>query len=241
MRTEATTRPTERARARRPARGKLPFDAGDVIRRLRRATRRYTPAAMFQLADEGFGSVFEQLVACIISIRTYEEVTLPAARRLFDAARTPLQISRLSPAQIDGLIRTCTFHEPKARQIHAIAMRCVEEFGGELPAERDVVLGMRGVGPKCANLALGIGAGQPLGVPVDIHVHRVTNRWGVVSGRTPEQTMVELERVLPKKYWLEINRLLVPFGKFVCTARLPKCSACPVLEYCEQVGVTAHA
>jgi endonuclease-3 len=241
MRTEATTRPTERARARRPAPGKLPFDAGDVIRRLRRATKRYAPAAMFQLADEGFGSVFEQLVACIISIRTYEEVTLPAARRLFDAARTPLQISRLSPAQIDGLIRTCTFHEPKARQIHAIAMRCVEEFGGELPAERDVVLGMRGVGPKCANLALGIGAGQPLGVPVDIHVHRVTNRWGVVSGRTPEQTMVELERVLPKKYWLEINRLLVPFGKFVCTARLPKCSTCPVLEYCEQVGVTAHA
>ena len=150
-------------------------------------------------------------------------------------------MSKLTPGHIDGLIRTCTFHEPKARQIHAIAVRCVEKFGGELPAERDVVLSLRGVGPKCANLALGIGAGQPLGVPVDIHVHRVTNRWGVVSGRTPEQTMLELERVLPKKYWLEINRLLVPFGKFVCTARLPKCSTCPVLEYCKQVGVTAHA
>jgi endonuclease-3 len=72
-------------------------------------------------------------------------------------------------------------------------------------------------------------------------VHRVTNRWGIVSGRTPEQTMVELEQILAKKYWLEINRLLVPFGKFVCTARLPKCSTCPVVEYCGQVGVTAHA
>ena len=241
MRTEATPRPTERARARPASRGKLPFDAHEVMRRLRRATKQMTPAAMFQLFDEGFGSVFEQLVACIISIRTYEEVTLPTARRLFAAGRTPAQMSKLTPGQIDALIRTCTFHEPKARQIHAIAVRCVEEFGGELPAERDVVLSLRGVGPKCANLALGIGAGQPLGVPVDIHVHRVTNRWGVVSGRTPEQTMVELERVLPKKYWLEINRLLVPFGKFVCTARLPKCSTCPVLEYCKQVGVAAHA
>jgi endonuclease-3 len=97
------------------------------------------------------------------------------------------------------------------------------------------------VGPKCANLALGIGAGKPLGVPVDIHVHRVTNRWGVVRGRMPEQTMIELEQVLPREYWLEVNRLLVPFGKFVCTARLPKCSTCPVLSYCRQVGVTVRA
>jgi len=238
MRTEAITRPRERARVRR---GKLPFDVDEVMKRLRRAVKRHTPAAMFQLADEGFDSVFEQLVACIISIRTYEEVTLPTARRLFEVARTPAQMTKLTPAQIDGLIRTCTFHDPKARQIHAIAARCVEEFGGELPPERDVVLNFRGVGPKCANLALGIGAGKPLGVPVDIHVHRVTNRWGVASGRTPEQTMVELEQLLPKKYWLEINRLLVPFGKFICTARLPKCSTCPVLEYCRQVGVTVHA
>ena len=76
---------------------------------------------------------------------------------------------------------------------------------------------------------------------MDIHVHRVTHRWGVVRGRTPEQTRVELEKVLPRKYWLEINRLLVPFGRFVCTACLPQCSKCPVLEYCKQVGVTAHA
>ena len=241
MRTEAADRPTERARARRGSSRKLPFDIDDVMRRLRRATKKHTPAAMFQLADEGYDGVFEQLVACIISIRTYEEVTLPTARRLFSIARTPAQMSQLSPAQIDELIRPCTFHAPKAKQIHAIATRCVEEFKGDLPPERDVVLSFRGVGPKCANLALGIGAGKPLGVPVDIHVHRVTNRWGIVSGRTPEQTMVELELILAKKYWLEINRLLVPFGKFVCTARLPTCSTCPVVRYCGQVGVTAHA
>src|SRR5688572_31874355 len=138
MRTEATDRPRVGVRTRAPARArstKLPFDIDGVMRRLRRATKRFIPAAMFQLADEGFGSVFEQLVACIISIRTYEEVTLPTARRLFAVARTAAQISKVTPAQIDALIRTCTFHEPKARQIHAIAVRCAEEFGGELPAE----------------------------------------------------------------------------------------------------------
>ena len=236
----------ERARTRtrpqpRPPGGKLPFDIDDMIRRLRRATKPHIPAAMFQLADEGFGTVFEQLLACIISIRTLEEVTLPTARRLFTAARTPAQVAALTPKQIDDLIRTCTFHEPKARTIHAIATRCVNEFGGTVPADRDVVLSFHGVGPKCANLAMGIGAGTPFGVPVDIHVHRVTNRWGYVAGKTPEHTMAELENVLPRKYWLEINRLLVPFGKFVCTARLPKCSTCPVLEYCRQVGVTTQA
>jgi endonuclease-3 len=239
MRTDAIERPTERERA-RPRRRKIPFDIDDMIRRLRRATRPHTQAAMFELRDEGFDSVFEQLVACIISIRTLEEVTLPTARRLFAAARTPAQVAKFPVKHLDELIRTCTFHEPKARQIHAIAERCVVEFGGELPAQREVLLSFRGVGPKCANLALGIGANKPFGVPVDIHVHRVTNRWGYAQGATPEQTMVQLEQKLPWKYWLEINRLLVPFGKHICTMRLPKCSTCPVLGYCRQVGVTTH-
>ena len=102
-----------------------------------------------------------------------------------------------------------------------------------------VLLGLRGVGPKCANLVLGIACGQAR-IGVDVHVHRVTNRWGYVSASTPEKTMVELESRLPEEYWVEINRLLVPFGKHVCTGRLPKCSTCPVLDMCRQVGVTEH-
>jgi endonuclease-3 len=221
---------------------KLPFDIDEMMRRLRRATRGHTPAAMFQLADDGYGSVFEILVACIISIRTYEEVTLPTSRRLFEHARTPREMARLSIKQIDDLIRTCTFHEPKAKQIHEIAQRAARQFGGdEIPPDRDVLMSFRGVGPKCANLVMGIAAGKPFGVPVDIHVHRVTNRWGYVHANTPEQTMAALEAKLPRKYWVEINKLLVPFGKHVCTARLPKCTTCALLRYCRQIGVTAHA
>ncbi|CAA9299609.1 MAG: Endonuclease III [uncultured Gemmatimonadaceae bacterium] len=100
-------------------------------------------------------------------------------------------------------------------------------------------MSFKGVGPKCANLALGVATGTA-GIAVDVHVHRVTNRWGYVAARTPEATMAALERVLPRRYWVEINRLLVPFGKHVCTGARPKCSTCPVLEYCRQVGVTEH-
>jgi endonuclease-3 len=216
-----------------------PFDVDDVVARLRVAVRPLPRAAMFQLADEGFDSIFEQLVACIISVRTLEEVTLPTARRLFARARTPEKMARLTPGEIDELIGTCTFHEPKAAQIRQIARVALEQYGGELPCDTSVLQSFRGVGPKCASLTLGIACGQA-GIGVDVHVHRVTNRWGYVETRTPEQTMVALQEKLPRPYWLEINRLLVPFGKYICTGRLPHCSTCPVLEYCQQVGVTAH-
>lgn len=196
-------------------------------------------AAMFELAERGHRSLFEQLVACIISIRTRDEVMLPTALALFERAPTPAAMARLTERAIDALIHAATFHEGKARTIRAIAERTVSEFGGTLPCDVDVLTSFHGVGPKCAHLALGIACGAR-GIGVDVHLHRVTNRWGVVTTRSPEQTRVALEAILPRRYWLDINRLLVPFGKHVCTGRLPKCSTCPVLDLCAQVGVTSH-
>lgn len=218
------------------AAGKLPFRISTVLARIRREVASYANAAMFELHERGHTTLFEQLVACIISIRTYDEVSLPAALRLFEKAPTPAAVAALGAAAVDRLIGDATFHENKARQIVAIARRTVEEFGGELPCDAELLMSFAGVGPKCANLALGVACGEPR-ISVDIHVHRVTNRWGYVSAPTPEATMVALEKVLPKKYWIEINRLLVPFGKHVCTGTRPKCSTCPVLEYCRQIGV----
>jgi endonuclease-3 len=224
-----------------PARrgAKRPFDIDDVIRRIRQAVAGLPAAAMFALREEGYGSVFQQLVACIISIRTTDEVSLPTALALLTVAPTPAKMVRLDVAEIDQLIRASSFHAPKARQIHAIARRAEEEFDGVLPADAEVLRSFAGVGPKCANLALGVAAGVPR-ISVDVHVWRVTNRWGYVSAPTPEKTETALEKALPTKYWIEINRLLVPFGKHVCTGVRPRCSACPVLEYCRQVGVTEH-
>jgi endonuclease-3 len=220
---------------------KRPFRFGVVLRRIREHLRgsKLADAAMFELYERGHRSLFEQVVACIISIRTLDEVSLPTALKLFERASTPEAIAKLSVAQIDKLIHATSFHGAKAATIRTIAQRTVSEFGGSLPCDANVLMSFKGVGPKCANLALGV-ACQQSRISVDIHVHRVTNRWGVVSSSSPELTMTALEKVLPKRYWIEINRLLVPFGKHVCTGPLPKCSTCPVLEYCRQVGVTEH-
>jgi endonuclease-3 len=218
---------------------KEPFDIDVVLGRIRKAVAPFAPAAMFELADEGFDSLFEQLVACIISTRTRDESTVVIARELFNAARTPHDIADLSVADIDRLIRASTFHGAKAPQIQQIARRVRDEFGGDLPADAELLMSLPGVGPKCANLALGVATGQAR-ISVDVHVDRITNRWGYVQTRSPEETMDALEKILPREYWIEINRLLVPFGKHVCTGPLPACSTCPVLSMCRQVGVTRH-
>lgn len=218
---------------------KKPLDINKAIGLIRKAVEPYPKAAMFELAGKGYSSPFEQLIGCIISIRTFDEVSLPAAIRLLERARSPAALAKLSTGEIDKLITPSMFHERKAFQIQAIARRVTEEYGGELPCDEAVLLSFSGVGVKCAHLALGISCDQPW-ISVDIHVHRVTNRWGYISSPTPEQTMVALEQKLPKKYWIEINSLLVPFGKHICTGQLPRCSTCPVLEMCQQVGVTKH-
>ncbi len=216
---------------------KQPFDIAEALARIEQAVQPWPKAALFQLAEEGYASVFEQLLACIISIRTYDEVTLPVSRRLFARARTPEAVGRLSWEELDGLIRPSTFHERKANQILAIARRVEESFGGALPGDRELLLSFAGVGPKCANLVLGVACGMPV-ISVDIHVHRVTGRWGYVQASTPEKTLLALEASLPERFWIDINRLLVPFGKHICTGSRPRCSTCPVLDMCRQVGVT---
>jgi endonuclease-3 len=217
---------------------KRPFDIDVTMSRVREAVGPFPKAALFELAEAGFDSPFEVLIACIISIRTRDETTLVCARRLFARARTPIAVNQLNPEAIDEAIATCAFHDAKARQIHDMARYVVAAHGGTLPCDAELLRSFRGVGPKCAHLVLAIACHQPC-ISVDIHVHRVTNRWGYVQARTPEQTMAALEAILPRQYWVEINRLLVPFGKHICTGIRPRCSTCPVLDMCQQVGVTA--
>ncbi|HET9912126.1 MAG TPA: endonuclease III [Anaerolineales bacterium] len=218
---------------------KKSFDIGVAVRRIRTAVKPWPKAALFELAENGFTTTFEQLVACIVSIRTYDEVTLPVSRKLFERARTPEEMLKLTYEELDGLISPSTFHERKASQILAIARRVIDEYHGDIPCDPEILMSFSGVGPKCSHLVLGIACGEPF-ISVDVHVHRVTNRWGYVRASAPEKTMTALGEKLPKRYWIEINRLLVPFGKHICTGNLPHCSTCPVLDMCQQVGVKAH-
>ena len=190
---------------------------------------------MFDLRDRGFGTPFEQLVGALISARTRDETTLAVCLRLFENARTPSEMTRLDDVELASLIRPATFPEPKARDILAFSRTIVEEHGGVVPDSMEGLTAFRGVGPKIAALTLAVGFNR-LAIAVDIHVHRITNRWGYVSATTPEKTMAELVGKLPERYWVEINERLVPFGKAVCTAPRPKCSTCLLLSICRQVG-----
>lgn len=216
-----------------------PFQIDVALDRVAVAVAPYPKAAMFALAELGYRTPFQQLVACVISIRTRDEESLPLSLRLFEAAGTAAAVAALSPADIDALITPATFHERKAHQIHAIAQAVADMPGGELPCDGEIMRGFAGVGPKCANLALGIACNEP-SISVDIHVHRIVNRWGYVTAASPEQTMLALQATLPARYWIAINSLLVPFGKHICTGTAPRCSTCPLLDMCPRVGVTVH-
>jgi endonuclease-3 len=218
---------------------KKPFDPDLAFKRIEKAVENYPKAAMFELYDRGYRTLFEQLISCIISIRTLDETTIPVSERLFATARTPAEILKLSPSKLEALIHGTTFPGQKAYTILGICKAAVEQHHGQLPADYGQLTALKGVGPKCANLALGLASGHAA-ISVDVHVHRVVNRWGYVQTAQPEQTMLALEEKVPKKKWIDINRLLMPFGKHICTGRLPHCSACPVLQYCRQVGVTEH-
>ncbi|MBP2231977.1 endonuclease-3 [Azospirillum agricola] len=208
-----------------------------MFRRLRIALAGRPKAAMFELRDRGYRSPFEQLVASLISARTRDETTLAVSERLFAEARTPAAMAALPEERLVALLNGATFPEPKARDILALSRRILAEHGGAVPDTPDALMAFHGVGPKIAALTLAVGFGIPA-LAVDIHVHRVTNRWGYVATRTPERTMAALLAVLPRHYWVEINERLVPFGKWVCTGERPRCSACPLLSMCARVGVT---
>lgn len=215
---------------------KIPFYYDRGFKAIRKAIAPFAKAAMFELRDLGYKTVFEQLVSCILSIRTRDEVSLPLSQELFSVARSPEEILSLSVDQLDKLISKSTFHYGKANQIREIARVALEKYNGNIPCDEEVLRSFSGVGPKCANLVLGVACNIPK-ISVDVHVHRVTNRWGILYEKTPERTLKRLEQILPEKHWIEINELLVPFGKHVCTFLRPKCSTCPVLKMCQQVGV----
>jgi endonuclease-3 len=180
---------------------------------------------------------FRVLIACLLSLRTKDETTLPASNRLFALADTPPAMLRLTPRQIEGVIFPVGFYRTKARVILGVCRDLLDRFDGQVPDEIDTLLTLKGVGRKTANLVVTQGFNKP-GICVDVHVHRISNRWGYVKTRNPEETEMALRRRLPRRYWIGYNDLLVAFGQNVCQPLSPKCSECPVSRGCPRLGVT---
>ena len=182
-------------------------------------------------------SPFRLLVACVISLRTKDEVTAEASKRLFEIAPTPDRLAKLQEKRIARAIYPAGFYNTKATQLKEIGRIIRDDFEDEVPASEADLLAMPGVGRKTANLVLGLGFGIPA-ICVDTHVHRISNRLGMVSTKTPEQTERSLMEVLPRDLWVPINDLLVTFGQNRCHPTSPRCTNCPLEDICPRVGVT---
>jgi endonuclease III len=208
-----------------------------VLRRLRRTRRGWTPTAIAAVVAESTHP-FRVLVACVLSLRTQDTTTGPAAARLFALADTPAAMLRLTARRIERAIYPVGFYRTKARAILAICHALLTRFGGRVPDDIDALLTLPGVGRKTANLVVTVAYGKP-GICVDTHVHRISNRLGYVRTRTPEATEAALRASLPRRYWIGYNDLLVAFGQNVCTPVRPRCSTCPVRPFCPRVGVSA--
>lgn len=213
-----------------------PFPVVEALDRVGRAIASLPKAAMFELRDRGHGSPFEMLAAALISARTRDETTLPVSLRLFARAPTPEQVAAMPPAELLGLLAGVTFAETKARDLRELSARIVVEHGGAVPDSVEGLVSFRGVGPKIAALVLGLGYGRPA-ISVDVHVHRIVHRWGLVAGADPPRTATALEAVVPRDRWIQVNERLVPFGKAICTAGRPRCSGCPLRPICPRIGV----
>ncbi len=208
----------------------------ELVRRLEdfRRSCRVTTLAEEQ---ETSRSPFRLLAACVTCLRTKDEVTAEASRRLFEIAPTPDRLAKLEEERIARAIYPAGFYNTKAAQLKEIGRIIRDDFDDEVPASEAELLAMPGVGRKTANLVLGLGFGIPA-ICVDTHVHRISNRLGMVSTKTPEQTERALMQVLPRDLWVPINDLLVTFGQNRCHPTSPRCTDCPLADLCPRIGVT---
>ena len=206
-----------------------------AIKILRHVTKQWMTPYVTELSQHS-PDPFRILISTMLSLRTKDTTTAIAAPRLFALADTPQKMLMLKPRQIEKAIYPVGFYRVKAKNILRTCRALIKQHEGHVPDDIDALVALPGVGRKTANLVVTLGYGKP-GICVDTHVHRITNRWGYVQTKTPEQTEMALRAKLPQEYWIEINDELVALGQNICHPTSPKCSICPVSGYCERVGV----
>ena len=208
-----------------------------IIETLKREKKKFKRTAISEIHKTK--DPFRVLISCLLSLRTKDEVTLKASERLFSVAKTPQEFLKLPTKKIEELIYPVGFYRVKAKRIKEISKIIIERYGGKVPDNLEELLTLPGVGRKTANIVITQGFNK-YGIAVDTHVHRVSNRLGLVKTKTPEETEVKLREIIPKKYWIELNDLFVSFGQNICTPISPRCSICPISKYCDKVGVKTH-
>ena len=205
-----------------------------LIVKLREACLSFTEPVVTQIAKDN--DPFKVLVSTLLSLRTKDGTTKKASLNLFKQADTPKKLSLLSEEEIEKLIYPVGFYKTKAKNLKKISKILIDKYSSRVPDKLEELLALPNVGRKTANLVLSKGYNKAA-ICVDIHVHRISNRLGLVKTKNPKETEFELMRILPKKYWIEYNDLLVPFGQNICRPISPFCSKCPISGFCDRVGV----
>lgn len=207
-------------------------EISSVISALRASGRKLKEPMITEIAEETGDDPYQVLISCIMSLRTRDTVTEAIAPKLFAVADTPQKMARLPLARIKRIIRPINFYKTKAKRIKDISRVLVKKYNGTVPSDMEELLKLKGVGRKTANIVVVYGFGGA-GIPVDTHVHRVSNRLGWVKTKTPEKTERALRALLPKRYWRDFNDLLVKHGQNICIPRNPRCWQCPVTKWCQ--------
>ena len=210
------------------------FNIVEGLKKLKKAVRKFRTPSVTVIAKKN--DPFTVLVSCIISLRTRDEVTELASTRLFALAKLPAELLELSNAKIEKAIYPAAFYRNKTKSLKELCQVLVKEYSGKVPDKLEQLLKLKGVGRKTANLTLILGHNKP-GICVDIHVHRISNRWGYVKTKSPDETEMVLREILPKRFWKGYNDLLVSFGQNLCKPVSPFCSSCPVEDQCPKIGV----
>jgi len=205
---------------------------------LKREVRRFSVPIVTALSEKK-RDPYDILISTVLSLRTKDETTRQATRKLLARAPSPEKLLELPERIIEKLIYPVGFYKTKAKTLRGIAAELLEKYDGNVPDELDSLLKLKGVGRKTANLVITLGYGKP-GICVDTHVHRISNRWGYVRTKTPDQTEFALREKLPGKYWIVINDYLVAYGQNLCRPISPFCSKCTIASFCKKVGVTQH-
>ncbi len=208
-----------------------------AIRIVKQEIRRWQEPVVGVVARESDRDPFLILIACLLSLRTKDKTTSEASARLFALAHSPVTMLKLPLRKIERAIYPVGFYRTKAKSIHKICRRLLDEFDGTVPDSIEGLMTLPGVGRKTANLVVTVGFGKP-GICVDVHVHRISNRWGYIKTKTPEESEEALRKKLPEQYWMTFNDLLVPYGQNLCQPISPFCSRCRLAKLCDQVGVT---
>ncbi len=214
----------------------ISFDIHEVVNKLRAACEGLGLPIVTEISRKR-RAPYEVLVSTILSLRTKDGTTRAASNRLFSRIQDPKGLLELSEEEIQALIYPVGFYKNKARTLKEISSEILTKYDGKVPDDVDELLKFKGVGRKTANLVVTLGHGK-LGLCVDIHVHRISNRMGYVETKTPDQTEMALRAKLPQQYWIEYNDLLVTYGQNICKPVSPFCSKCAIETYCPKIGVS---